>query len=314
LVPVPEPAPTKGVSEAKPPKPAGAEKTVLSQVQVPLAKEPEDEQPLASNGIESDGKLPPAPIEFPHLKDPEQKPALPSGTSVANTSQRMSFTPERNEIAGRTEQKLPPAAISAVASADSGGPSPDGGEKSSLSFSWHDTPPESLTINDVAALAGAPVPITQTILDAQVHAASPAGAAPLDRLEQMISHETLIIRQTGAQTLDVSLKLDSNTQLYLQLTNHNGSVQASVRCERGSFAPEDAQWTQLQQSLARQNVALLPMTGGSNLSFQQPSGQNQRQTFAQREDGAETAAPVLPVQPRQQKEQNRSRRNWESWA
>jgi hypothetical protein len=199
-----------------------------------------------------------------------------------------------------------------VSSADTGGPSPDGGSKSSLAFSWHEAPSESLTITDLSTQAGSVVaPVAAATVDAPVRATNDA---PVERLERMISREVLTIRQTGAETMGVSLKLDSNTQLFLQLTTHNGSVQASVRCERGSFAPEDAQWAQLQQSLARQNVALLPMTGGSNLNFQQPSERHPRQPVAEREEKAAANAAEQPAQPRQQKEQNRSRRNWESWA
>jgi hypothetical protein len=169
-----------------------------------------------------------------------------------------------------------------------------------------------VTINDLSTQTVSPAaPVAEAIVDAPARDTS---AAPVERLEKMISHEVLTIRQTGAETLGVSLKLDSNTQLFLQLTTHNGSVQASVRCERGNFAPEDAQWAQLQQSLARQNVALQPMTGGSNLSFQQPSGENPRRPAAAREDWAAAGEAAPPAQPRQQKEQNRSRRNWESWA
>jgi hypothetical protein len=268
-----------------------------------------DAKPATTTAAE---KLPLLPAQLAAQKEPENKPSPPSGTSAANTSQRMSFIPERNEIAGRSEQKLPPMAISAVSSADTGGPSPDGGAKSSLAFSWHDAPSEPLTITDLSAQAvSVVVPIKAATLDAPVRATS---AAPVDRLERLISREVLTIRQSGAETLGVSLKLDANTQLYLQLTSHNGSVQAAVRLERGSFAPEDAQWAQLQQSLARQNVALLPMTGGSNLNFQQPSEKHPRQQAAEREDWAAAGAAVQPAPPRQQKEQNRSRRNWESWA
>jgi len=61
-------------------------------------------------------------------------------------------------------------------------------------------------------------------------------------------------------------------------------------------------------------VALLPMTGGANLNFQQPSGEQPRRQAAAREDWATAGNAVQPAQPRKQKEQNRSRRNWESWA
>jgi hypothetical protein len=257
-------------------------------------------------------KTPLLPAQAPPTKEPENKPLPTSGTSVASTSPRMSFLSDRNEIAGRMEQKLPPAAISAVSSADTGGPSPDGGAKSSLAFSWHDAPSEPLTIIDLSAKAAAvAAPVADTSVDTPERASS---SASLERLEQMITREVVSVRQTGAQTLGVTLKLDTNTQLFLQLTTHNGLVQASVRCERGSFAPEDAQWAQLQQSLARQNVELLPMTGGANLNFQRPSDERPRQP-AEREDWPAAGAAVPPAQPRQQqKEQNHSRKNWESWA
>jgi hypothetical protein len=242
---------------------------------------------------------------------PESKTPPPSGTPVANTSPGMSLKPQRNEIAAKTEQKLPLAAVSSTNSADTGAPSPDGGTQTPLSFSWHEAPSEQLAIIDLSTKAGSvSAPVAEASADAPVRVSSPV---PIERLEQMISREVMTIRQTGAQTLGVALKLDSNTQLFLQLTTNNGLVQASVRCDRGQFAPEDSQWAQLQESLARQNVELLPMAGSSNLNFQQPSGQHQRQPAA-REDWPSADAAVPPAQQRKQKEQNRSRKNWESWA
>jgi hypothetical protein len=257
-------------------------------------------------------KKPPLTAQALPAKEAETKLLPASGTSVASPSARMSFPSERNEIAGRMEQKLPPGAVSAVGSTDTGGPSPDGGAKSSLSFSFHEAPSEALAIIDLSAkAAGVAAPVADAAVDAPSRASS---SAPLEQLEQMISREVLSVRQAGAETLGVTLKLDSNTQLFLQLTTHNGLVQASVRLDRGSFAPEDAQWAQLQQSLARQNVELLPMTGGSSLNFQQPSEQRSRHP-ATREEWPTAGAAVPPAQARkQQKEQNRPRKNWESWA
>jgi hypothetical protein len=117
------------------------------------------------------------------------------------------------------------------------------------------------------------------------------------------------------QTLGVSLKLDANTHIFLQLTTRDGVVQASVRCDRGHFEPDPGQWAQLRQSLAGNNVELLPMAGGANLNFQQSSEEPSRRYAAAREDLAAAGAAVQQAQPRKQKEQNRSRRqNWESWA
>jgi hypothetical protein len=244
---------------------------------------------------------------------PEGKLPAPSGTTTANTIPGMSLSSESNEIAGRIEKKLPMEAVSAVGSADTGAPSLDGGAGTSLPFSWQETPSEQLAIIELSTkISGPAASVAASAVDAPVRVSSPA---QVDRLEQMISREVMSVRQTGAQTLGVALKLDSNTQLFLQLTNNNGMVQASVRCDRGQFAPEDSQWAQLQQSLARQNVELLPMTGSSsNMNFQQPSGEQRRQ-LATREDWAAPEATAPPTQSRQQqKEQNRSRKNWESWA
>jgi hypothetical protein len=159
-----------------------------------------------------------------------------------------------------------------------------------------------------SSLSAAP---PETGLEAPIRAAS---ATAVERLEQMMTREVVTIRQAGAQSLGVTLKLDSNTQLFLELTSHNGLVQASVRCERGQFAPDDSQWTQLQQSLARQNVELLPMTGGSNPSFQPSAGRDHGRPPAMREDGASAGSAPQPAQPRNQKQNNRSRKRWESWA
>jgi hypothetical protein len=223
----------------------------------------------------------------------------------------MSLSSERNEIAGRTENKLPLAPVSAIGSPDTGGPSSGTGGKTLLSFSWHEAPVEPMAIIELSVNGGSPAePVAESAVAAPVRVSGPA---PLERLEQMISREVVTVRQTGAESLGVALKLDSNTQLFLQLTTNNGLMQASVRCDRGQFAPEQSQWAELQQSLARQNVELLPMTGGSNLDFQQPPREHPRQA-ASREDWPAPDAAVPPAQSRQQKEQNRSRKNWESWA
>jgi len=260
-------------------------------------------------------KAPSLEVEALLPKEPPAKNLLPSGTSIANTSQRMNSRSESNEIAGRIEQKLPPMAVSAVSSADTGGSPSNGGAKLPLPFSWHEAPPETLTITDLSTkTATLATPIEATVVEAPVSAGS---AAPLERLEQMVSHEAISLRHSGAESLGVMLKLDSNTQLFLQLTTHNGLTQASVRLDRGQFAPEDSQWAQLQQSLARQNIELLPMTGGANLGFEHPS--KERSRHGALHDWAAAEAAVIPAQPRQQqprqqKEQTRSRNQWESWA
>ncbi|HEY3863215.1 MAG TPA: hypothetical protein VGO59_15140 [Verrucomicrobiae bacterium] len=243
----------------------------------------------------------------PPLKDHENKVAPLSGTSAANTKTGMSLNTERDEIAARKEQKLPVAPVSATASADTGSSSPDSGAKTPLplAFSWHETPSEQLAIIDFSAKATRPA-----ALDAVDVAEAPASAVsstPMDRLEQMISRESMTIKNIGGQTLGVSLKLDSGTQLFLQLTNNNGSVQASLSLERGQFTADDSQWAQLQQSLARQNIDLAPMNGSAGEHSRQPASQQDRHT-------ASNAVQPANQRNQQSKQQNRSRKNWESWA
>jgi hypothetical protein len=82
----------------------------------------------------------------------------------------------------------------------------------------------------------------------------------IKQVERLISREVVMVRQSGAEALAVSLKVDWQTSLFLQLTNHHGQIEAAVRCESGEAGVLAAGWGQLQQSLALQNVQLLPLT------------------------------------------------------
>jgi hypothetical protein len=295
-----------GISEATQPPP-GASKTE-TKVAKPPSAENEILQALAEG-----------------TKDEPAKAFPTSGTAVANNSQRMNSSSERNEIAWRVEQKLPLKPVSAALSSDADSSSAEGGTKLPMSFTWQDVSPENLPITNVttsgyaatAAVAAATSTSPAVASAPVVEIPAPAtAAAAVDRVEQMISREAVSVRQSGAQNVGVSLNLDSNTQLFLQLTTHNGVTQASVRIDRGQFAPEQGQWAQLQQSLSKQNVELLPMTGSSNLNSQQNSDSRSRQ-FATRQDSfAETADGITSSSPRQQQKQpqTRSRKNWETWA
>jgi hypothetical protein len=84
----------------------------------------------------------------------------------------------------------------------------------------------------------------------------------LVRIERMVSREALVLRQLGADSLAVVLKPDAHTELFLQFTQRDGQLEAYVRCERGDFGNLSTQWQQLQDSLALQNVRLLPLKEG----------------------------------------------------
>ena len=110
-------------------------------------------------------------------------------------------------------------------------------------------------------------------------------AVQVERVAQLVSQEVFMVRQSGANALAVSLKVDSQTELFLQLTSHNGQIQASLRCDRGNVEGLDSHWAELQQSLARQNVQLMPFDNRTAPSgaalFTQSSGNVASRPFDQ---------------------------------
>ena len=193
----------------------------------------------------------------------------PSGTPAAINGQRMKSASQRNEIAGSAAQKLPPdhPAAPATAVADEAIPR----AKNRLPNDFSDPKPSAaqwMGLDTTAKGVAAPT------LTANVMGGSAPSSGRLEQVERMISREVVMVRQSGAETLAVSLKVDSRTSLFLQLTNHHGQIEASVRCETGDATALDAHWGQLQESLARQNVQLLPLEDksiSSNPSFDAPS-------------------------------------------
>ncbi len=249
----------------------------------------------------------------------------PDGTGVALNRQRMKFVVEKNEIAGRTVQKLPhtPAgddfstetAVKSASPVDSG----VSGQKKDSS--------DSAIVLDWPANSAA-LPVEQGSSPATAQAADHS-ATQAERLSNMVNQEVVMIRQSGANSLAVSLKLDPHTELFLQLTNHNGQIQASLSCERGSVPGLDHHWADLQESLAKQNVQLLPLENSvssrtpalspvaasdASTPFQQ-SSQNPRQpTRDLPQDLPPVAAAVKTVSATKAKTKTSSRQGWESWA
>jgi hypothetical protein len=236
----------------------------------------------------------------------------------------MKSASQENEIAGSPAQKLPPDPQSASATAWGGEAIPAARISSPADFSDPKASAAPWMIVDTTAL-GAAAPTLTT----NVAAAGVATSAPIEQVERLISREVVMVRQSGAEALAVSLKVDSRTSLFLQLTNHHGQIEAAVRCESGDAGALGAHWKQLQESLARQNVQLLPLqdkpfaAGPSSDapaqtpgSFQdgQPARQQQQPPSAPETekptDDAMNAAVGLA------KSKNRPHRHpgWEKWA
>jgi hypothetical protein len=151
----------------------------------------------------------------------------------------------------------------------------------------------------------------------------------VEHMAQFVNLEVAKVKQSGAESLAVSFKLDSHTELSLQLTTREGQIQASIRCEQGDVAGISRHWGELQASLAKQNVQLLPLEDRNsprNTAFHSPSEQPgsrrfdqspqnpQRDTRAPQNGPTLTEAGAKPSQPSKPTSRISSRQGWESWA
>jgi hypothetical protein len=256
---------------------------------------------------------------------PQTGPLPADGTRGALDSQRMNSAGEKNEIAGANAQKVPGAsskdgfAIQAAGDSAGASNSDQSGHKQDAIV--------PVPVMDWPAKAG----------ELNLDAGKAAGTAPsanhttavAERVGNLVNQQVVMIRQSGAHNISVSLKLDPHTELNLQLTNHNGQIEASIRCERGSMAGLDSHWKDLQDSLARQNVQLLPLENktasrtpafdaGSNpesaSSFKQSPQNPQRNSRQARQDMPLDAAVSIVPTTRNTTTRTSSRQGWESWA
>ena len=299
-----------------------------------------DNKPLPANATPPGREPPPAnpdkpPPSLPQLTAAQdvplvaqerlQPPVPMDGMGAALNNQRMKFAAEKNEIAGRAVQKLPDAS----SSGDFSNALParaDIKTDPELSGQAKDSFDPNLLV-DLSAKSSLS-DLMQANLAEKTQSTDTA-AVQAERVAHLVTQEVVMVRQSGANSLAVSLKVDSHTELFLQLTNHNGQIQASVRCERGNIDGLGGHWGDLQESLARQNVQLLPLedkaasrNSTSNLppdstsprAFNQPSQNQQRQTHDPREEPSLAGAAGVPLQSRKTKTNNRSPQGWESWA
>ncbi len=157
----------------------------------------------------------------------------------------------------------------------------------------------------------------------------------IERISSLVSRETTLFRQHGAESMAVVLRPDANTELLVHLTRHNGQIEASVRCERGDFQQLNALWSQLQESLGQQKVRLGPLEEATpdTSHFRQPGGglsqqgqgreESARQSRADDQSMEEWPAPASPQQTSAHvrsrsgdsgRRLSTSRPGWETWA
>jgi hypothetical protein len=251
------------------------------------------------------------------------------GTGGALSDERMNLNGKKNQNPTASEQNVPSAsqkdALSArpVTGAALGSGFNSSGQKldsadSSLLVNWSSKSSEWPV--EASKATGAAVSVD--------HSATQA-----ERIGHLVTQQVTMMRQSGANNVAVSLRVDANTELNLKLTNHNGQIQASVRWEQGSAtAPLDNHWKDLQQSLAKLNVQLMPSenrasarmpsqqftpntsTGGFSGSSQNPQRQGRQQ--AQEFPLADASVTAIAATATVSKPTTRtvSRQGWESWA
>jgi hypothetical protein len=227
-----------------------------------------------------------------------------------------------NEIAGSAAQKLPPSPATAPALTGAYAAFPGVKPRTPAAVSDSKESAPQWMGADLTAKGTA----FQT-LTSNVRGGGTPSSGAIERVEGLISREVSLVHQSGAQSLAVSLKVDSQTSLFLQLTNHHGQIEASVRCEKGDAGALNAHWGQLQESLARQNVQLLPLqdkTSGQPFDLPPqthgntqdgPSAQQQPpRPSAPKTDKPSDEAMKAAVGVSKSKNKARHYRGWEKWA
>jgi hypothetical protein len=96
----------------------------------------------------------------------------------------------------------------------------------------------------------------------------------VERISKLVLGEAALIKQHSSESMAVVLRPDAETELFVHLTQRNGQIEATVRCERGDLQHLGALWGQLQESLAQQKIRLAPLQESpSNPSnFNRPAG------------------------------------------
>ncbi len=96
----------------------------------------------------------------------------------------------------------------------------------------------------------------------------------VERISKLVLGEVALVKQHSSDSMAVVLRPDAETELFVHLTQRNGQIEATVRCERGDLQHLGALWGQLQESLAQQKVRLAPLQepASNHSNFNQPAG------------------------------------------
>ncbi len=186
------------------------------------------------------------------------------GTAVAQEEDGMKTMRKAEESATWGVQKLPGSGAGMAAA--------DGGNLARLHmdrqgvlsleikvWDWMQRVPEvQVPVSDVASAEGA---------------SGVRGVSALERVEQLIVREVMVVRQMKADSLTVVLRPDDRTEMVLQLNRKDGQLEAFVRCEPKAYEAFQRNWGQLQESMLQHQVQLLPLKATPVTQYQ-PSAEN----------------------------------------
>ena len=152
------------------------------------------------------------------------------------------------------------------------------------------------------------------------------------KLVESIRTEVSSLRHRGEMNMTVVLRPDSGTQLSLDVSiGRDGTIHAQARCERGDFQTLNAQWPQLQHSLAAHGIRIADLSNQNNSQQQQhhpaadqfqnfDRGQNSQQREQREISNFEEQFGASRNKTRLSKPQPQTAliapapRHWQSWA
>ena len=192
--------------------------------------------------------------------------------SAAPNADDMQATQQLNKNAGTAEQNLPGLTMTA------------------------ELPPLPLDRNGKLRVADADTAVSSTDAAAFLGLASQSAgsdfpthdaAATLPAtVRHLVGDSIIAMKQTGLDSVSVTLKPDNDTQLALHLKMQHGRLEALAVVERGDLTVLGAEWSHLQSRLAEQGVRLAPLISSadhsswfSNKNFSSPQQGHREMPF-----------------------------------
>jgi hypothetical protein len=250
----------------------GAEERPAAQTQLPGAPDAAEESAPAA-----DSTPPAAEASAPRLNaakvavraglpGPQAPAAVPSeatGISAARQESRMESTTS-SKLPGAVNGREATGALeeSPAAAAD---PSRDSAEP--LEFS-------ARNLSAMEWQTGRPVSSSDRPSSDAANGRTVDTTGTVERISRLVLGEAALIKQHSSDSMAVVLRPDAETELFVHLTQRNGQIEATVRCERGDLQHLGALWGQLQESLAQQKVRLAPLQEppSQHSNFNPPAG------------------------------------------